>query len=1201
MLFFKHLRDHKFSLQFQNSLFITLCLTLILAVLCGIIILSSSTARADVSSLTFPNVKIEKGSRIKVAGNRTLYPVSDNTLVSGETSESKYKSEEIEHALLTCIEDSYGSDKIVQSLSNPRLFNIDELYAWRGYMLGSSSAYWLSNSESQGILSWQSYANANNSLNWDNELRIQGRDEENNIDYGSASSAKSLITSGPYAWSKDAQLSDYKPSEGAPFEYFSTENNTLNAYYSGSSFFSKNDAVYNNPECEESGYNSKGFPNAKTTVNEILRKENEYASGYIKDGKIVQVVPRQTLPAGTVMVVRFYQKTTIKYRVLQNNIVVVERSLKDVDNFATIAGAAENNSSILPWNNYQYSEHWQTGFVVLKSDYKVGTSFKESIRVAGMGSYTSADTVVKGDKIEASSFSLKPAYSYNSDAIAFLRSANTSVTSHQVSSKLGSLPSSVARFGKDFKPVVRSNDVSIQLDFNKDSFATNFGDRKQVVLTGDNTIKVPLGSTKLIINNISTVNANRVSVLCGKTDAEMYGIVGEVNNDSSQAEIDLSSFLNTSNIGNSGKITIFAEQINSNGTSDAISAEGLTFNLEVAALGDPQIISFDANGGAGKVPTQVTNKRAGENLTVPDGNDLAKDRNPFSAWKIEYTLFGEDASTIDIVEAGETYVVPDTNNGRLIFSALYSGLTSKKDTDTAATVVTVTWDANGSGQTSSARINGAAKYAQQYAVGTNAIQPNENLLTVPDGYYLDSYNTRADGQGDKVDNSYLSSHSLTANITFYAIWIKYVQVKWQINAPDGTEGGSIGGKDSVIAFYRVGDTISLPTETITNPTDWIFDSWNTASNGGGKDVNDSYLSTNKASTDVVFFGKWRKGYSISWVAGDGTFADGSTTVITTVMPGNAVSGPGVANPSRSGYSFGGWNTKGDGTGERVITSGSSATIPTSDTTYYALWVRDYWIAKAKSSNPITDVHKTTDQIVADISAIKSNNNDTINEYKTIMENDVYHFYMKTGTGTSANDYTEMRIVGVQQESGTAITLMSVHSWGTYVMNSSSSASGGIPNMSLWNNLNGTLWNRIPSTLRSRVVSVNKTYATTAGSSAVSSRYMSLWLPTASELAPVSADIRNEGSQFQLFQGKVTSSSSSVPKKYFGGITGTRSAYLSYNPSSSSVTGDAWLRSPMLTNTRAAFYTLSEYKSGGFLLGGAMEVTMTSSVVPCFCL
>lgn len=87
-------------------------------------------------------------------------------------------------------------------------------------------------------------------------------------------------------------------------------------------------------------------------------------------------------------------------------------------------------------------------------------------------------------------------------------------------------------------------------------------------------------------------------------------------------------------------------------------------------------------------------------------------------------------------------------------------------------------------------------------------------------------------------------------------------------------------------------------------------------------------------------------YTVTFDANGGTFADSKTTATATTDNSGKVALP-TTNPTRTDYTFDGYNTKADGTGTAV----TAATVYTADTTVYAKWT-------ASGTNPSDNTGST---------------------------------------------------------------------------------------------------------------------------------------------------------------------------------------------------------------------------------------------------
>jgi uncharacterized repeat protein (TIGR02543 family) len=111
----------------------------------------------------------------------------------------------------------------------------------------------------------------------------------------------------------------------------------------------------------------------------------------------------------------------------------------------------------------------------------------------------------------------------------------------------------------------------------------------------------------------------------------------------------------------------------------------------------------------------------------------------------------------------------------------------------------------------------------------------------------------------------------------------------------------------------------------SNPTrdGYTFGGWYTAVNGGGT----QFTATTAVTGDITVYAKWGLGVTFD--------ADGGEpgTQTQTVNSGYSVGTAMPSNPTRGGYTFGGWYTQQNGEGSQFTAS----TVITGNITVYALW------------------------------------------------------------------------------------------------------------------------------------------------------------------------------------------------------------------------------------------------------------------------
>jgi uncharacterized repeat protein (TIGR02543 family) len=146
-----------------------------------------------------------------------------------------------------------------------------------------------------------------------------------------------------------------------------------------------------------------------------------------------------------------------------------------------------------------------------------------------------------------------------------------------------------------------------------------------------------------------------------------------------------------------------------------------------------------------------------------------------------------------------------------------------------------------------------------------------------------------------------------------------------------------GGSGIVPAAQTVndGESITLPSGSGLSRTGYTFDGWNTSADG--TETNYSAGSSYTVTDDITLYAKWitvviTANYTVTFNANGGS---GTVPAVQTVNDGESITLPSGSGLSRSGYTFGGWNTSDDGTGTNY-NAGSSYTV-TGEVILYAKW------------------------------------------------------------------------------------------------------------------------------------------------------------------------------------------------------------------------------------------------------------------------
>jgi uncharacterized protein (TIGR02145 family)/uncharacterized repeat protein (TIGR02543 family) len=226
----------------------------------------------------------------------------------------------------------------------------------------------------------------------------------------------------------------------------------------------------------------------------------------------------------------------------------------------------------------------------------------------------------------------------------------------------------------------------------------------------------------------------------------------------------------------------------------------------------------------------------------------------------------------------------------------------------------VTFDANGGSGTVSGQ---SAKY------GDNITLPSASRRLTKEGYTFDVWNTNSSGTG--IDYGSGSYYTVTGDVTLYAKWeIDTYRVWFDMN------GGNNGYGSIPTQRAPYGTSITLPSGNNLTRDGYTFGGWSTDCYGYG--TNYSAGSQYTVTDDVDLCAVWNANeYTVTFSANGG---NGS-------IPGQrAKYGTSITLPSgndltRSGFTFGGWNTNNSGTGTNY--SAGSSFYVYGDVTLYAKW------------------------------------------------------------------------------------------------------------------------------------------------------------------------------------------------------------------------------------------------------------------------
>lgn len=232
-------------------------------------------------------------------------------------------------------------------------------------------------------------------------------------------------------------------------------------------------------------------------------------------------------------------------------------------------------------------------------------------------------------------------------------------------------------------------------------------------------------------------------------------------------------------------------------------------------------------------------------------------------------------------------------------------------------VYTITYLGNGytSGSTPSPTIG----------LGSVTLATNSGALG-KSGSTFGGWNTTADGSGTPY--SVGSNYTLLADVTLYAVWHP-VSVVYTITYLGNTNTGGVAphptiGAGSVNLAINSGPLVKSGS---------VFGGWNTAASGSGTPyaVGSGYT----LFADVSLYAVWSAGNPLYTITYSGNTNTGGVVPTPTVGSGSVTLASNSSLLVKSGFTFGGWNTKADGTGTNY--GERSNYNLTANVTLYSVW------------------------------------------------------------------------------------------------------------------------------------------------------------------------------------------------------------------------------------------------------------------------
>lgn len=317
------------------------------------------------------------------------------------------------------------------------------------------------------------------------------------------------------------------------------------------------------------------------------------------------------------------------------------------------------------------------------------------------------------------------------------------------------------------------------------------------------------------------------------------------------------------------------------------------YAISVTAAISNITISFNINGGTGTTPTSLV-QAPGTSFTLPSSSGFSRNGYTFSSWNTNSSGTGTNYT------AGQSYTF---NNNTTLYAK---------------------WTAN----TYSILINengGSAVSDTSYTVSTNSQEKTFSRPTAPTGQEFSSWSiTQNSNPVSSItgDNTITVAANAYGDITIKANW-SYINYTITYDL----QGGS-GAHGNPTSYTYITPTITLDQlidQGDFGRTGYTFVGWFTAATGGTQVTTIPQYSTG----NITLYARWSIiNYSIAYVLNGGTNAAGNPATYN--IESATIT---FADPTRTGYTFGGWYTEAAFTNSITqIVSGSTGGI-----TIYAKW------------------------------------------------------------------------------------------------------------------------------------------------------------------------------------------------------------------------------------------------------------------------
>ncbi|MBO7515201.1 MAG: InlB B-repeat-containing protein, partial [Lachnospiraceae bacterium] len=334
-------------------------------------------------------------------------------------------------------------------------------------------------------------------------------------------------------------------------------------------------------------------------------------------------------------------------------------------------------------------------------------------------------------------------------------------------------------------------------------------------------------------------------------------------------------------------------------------------------------VDYDADGGKNE-PEDTKHYHNGDEVTVPNG-EPEKDGEKFVGWTTDPS--DPDAK---VLGAGDTVKIDGKD---ITFTAVYTP------------VYKVTYDKNLDAATGS-----QTDTKSPYDKGETVTVLDQGTMKA-DGYKFIGWSRDKDATASDSKYDPNAEFQITEDTTLYAVWTPVYKVVYD------PAGGSNEPTDT--KEYLNGEEVKVPSD-IPVKKGFEFKGWTTDPADPDAPlykVGDAVLVNGE---DITFTAVWEKinnapvvVYKAIYDPAGGVptpedtteYVDGATVIVTADVP------------ARDGYTFLGWSLDPSDPDAKLLKSGDTTTINSSDVTFTAIWTKHYVVIYDKNADDATGTQK----------------------------------------------------------------------------------------------------------------------------------------------------------------------------------------------------------------------------------------------------